>query len=251
LGLLVGILYVQMSWAAVLFLLMPLLVARHGFRTAIEMAGSYDATVRQLISVFETKDPYTRGHAERVSRLAELTARSYGLPEADCIAIRYSALMHDIGKLTVRSGVLKKPGKLTAPEYEHMQLHPERGVEILSEIDLLKDQLDGVRYHHEKMDGTGYPDGLIGHEIPLFARLIMVADAFDSMTSTRSYRRSKSIEDAMQELRRCEGTQFDPVALEALERAVQRYGWEPVPEIDEEEHHHEDSGHHHARLASL
>lgn len=233
LGLLLGILYVQMTWASVLFLLMPLLVARHAFQAAIEMQDSYDQTVRSLIGVFEAKDPYTRGHAQRVSRLAEMAARAYGLTETDCRRIRYAALMHDIGKLTVHSAVLRKSGKLTAEEYDHMKIHPIRGVEIIDEIDLLKEAIDGVRYHHEKMDGTGYPDGLRGDEIPLFARLIMVADAFDSMTSTRTYRKALSIEQAFGELRRCEGTQFDPASLRALERAVERHGWEPTPELED------------------
>lgn len=233
LGLLVGVLYVQMGWASVLFLLMPLLVARHAFQAAIRMQGAYDETVRSLISVFEAKDPYTRGHAERVSRLAEMTARAYGLSEERCRAIRYAALMHDIGKLAVLSSVLKKPGKLTPEEYEHMKIHPARGVEIISDIDLLQEAIDGVRHHHERMDGRGYPDGLLGEEIPLFARLIMVADAFDSMTSTRTYRKAMSIQDALGEIRRCSGTQYDERALEALESALQRHGWEPSPEIVE------------------
>jgi HD-GYP domain-containing protein (c-di-GMP phosphodiesterase class II) len=92
-----------------------------------------------------------------------------------------------------------------------------------------------VRHHHERMDGRGYPDGLVGDQIPLFARLIMVSDAFDSMTSTRTYRKAKDIEDAFVELRRCAGTQFDVAALAALERAVAEHGWEPTPELDEEE----------------
>jgi hypothetical protein len=244
LGLLVGVLYVQMGWASVLFLLMPLLVARHAFQASIKMQGAYDDTVRSLISMFETKDPYTRGHAERVSRLAEMTARAYGLSEERCRAIRYAALMHDIGKLTVLSSVLKKPGKLTPEEYEHMKIHPARGVEIISDIDLLQEAIDGVRHHHERMDGRGYPDGLFADEIPLFAKLIMVSDAFDSMTSTRTYRKAMSIEQALAEISRCAGTQYDQASLEALERALARYGWEPHPEVHEaheteHEHHHE------------
>lgn len=238
LGLLVGVLYLQSRAGAVIFLLMPLLVARHAFHAAVTMQGAHDATVSSLIKAIETKDPYTRGHAERVAQLTEMTARAYGLPEERCRLIRFAALMHDVGKLGVSSKVLQKPGKLTPEEYEHMKEHPVRGVEIVGEINLLRDAgaIEGVRHHHERMDGAGYPDGRSGVDIPLIARLIMVCDAFDSMTSTRVYRKAKDIEAAFVELRRCSGTQFDPDALTALEQAVERNGWTPLPEgTDDEE----------------
>ena len=228
LGLLIGILKILLSWNSILFVLMPLLVARHAFQAAFTMQGAYDETVKGLVAAIEAKDPYTRGHAQRVSQLAEMSARAYGLSEERCRAIRYSALMHDIGKLGVWNKVLKKPGKLTPEEFEHMKDHPVLGVEIVSEIDLLQEAIDGVRHHHERMDGHGYPDGLVGDQIPLFARLIMVCDAFDSMTSTRVYRVAKTIEEAFAELRRCAGTQFDKASLDALEKAVARNGWQPV-----------------------
>src|SRR5207244_3708320 len=117
-----------------------------------------------------------------------------GLSEERCRAIRYAAIMHDVGKLTVLSSVLQKPGKLTPEEYEHMKIHPLRGVEIVSEIDLLREVIVAVRHHHERIDGKGYPDGLAGEEIPLLARIVTVSDAFDSMTSTRTYRKAKTVE---------------------------------------------------------
>jgi putative nucleotidyltransferase with HDIG domain len=234
LGLLLGVLYRQMGWGSVLFLLMPLLVARHAFQAAITMQSAYDETVHGLIGAIEAKDPYTSGHAERVSRLAEMTARAYGLSTERCRAIRYAALMHDVGKLTVRSVVLQKPGKLTPEEYEHMKSHPTRGVEIIGDIDLLQEALDGVRHHHERIDGSGYPDGLMGDEIPLVARLITVADAFDSMTSTRVYRTAKTMDEALAELHKYEGRMFDERALQALESAIRRNGWEPAPEAGPE-----------------
>lgn len=248
LGLLLGILYLQMGWASVLFLLMPLLVARHAFQAAITMQGAYDATILSLMSAIETKDPYTRGHAERVGRLAEMTARAYGLSAERCRAIRYAANMHDVGKLAVLSRVLQKAGKLTDDEYEHMKTHSVRGVEIISEIDLLQEAADGVRHHHERVDGTGYPDGLKGDEIPLFARLITVADAFDSMTSTRVYRRAKTTEEALVELNRCAGVMFDEAAVEALESAIARHGWQPT---DHDPTDASAEGGEHARLASI
>jgi len=251
LGVMLGVLYLQAGPGVVIFLLMPLLVARHAFQAAVAMENAYDSTVRSLISAIEAKDPYTSGHAGRVSELSEMVARAYGLSPQVQRKIRYAALMHDVGKLVVLNKVLQKPGKLTPEEYEHMKAHPVHGVEIVSEIELLSDALVGVRHHHERMDGKGYPDGLIGDEIPFLARLIMVCDAFDSMTSTRSYRKAKNIEDAFAELHRCVGTQFDPAAIEALERAVAKEGWEPhpetealfavpVPEVHERRHHGDD-----------
>jgi putative nucleotidyltransferase with HDIG domain len=228
LGLLIAVLRSTLGWSLLIFAIMPLLVARHAFQAAFTMQGAYDETVKGLVAAIEAKDPYTRGHAQRVSQLSEMTARAYGLSEERCRAIRYSALMHDVGKLGVWNKVLKKPGKLTPEEYEHMKDHPVLGVEIVSEIDLLQEAIDGVRHHHERMDGHGYPDGLKGEDIPLFARLIMVCDAFDSMTSTRVYRVAKTIEEAFVELRRCAGTQFDEACLAALEKAVARHGWEPI-----------------------
>jgi putative nucleotidyltransferase with HDIG domain len=238
LGIILAALHIAMggSPASVLFLLVPLLVARNAFQSAAEMESAFEATVRSLIKAIEAKDEYTRGHAQRVAKLSEMTARAYGLSGEECRIIRYIALMHDIGKLGVSTKILAKPGKLTDEEYEHMKQHPVRGYEIVSEIDFLKEAAEtAVRHHHERMDGRGYPDGLVGEQIPVIARIVMCCDAFDSMTSTRVYRKAKSIEDAITELRRCVGTQFDPVSLVALEKAIAREGWEAEPEMDEEE----------------
>jgi HD-GYP domain-containing protein (c-di-GMP phosphodiesterase class II) len=130
----------------------------------------------------------------------------------------------------VDTRVLQKPGKLTSDEFEHMKVHPIRGSEIVADIELLRDMVDGVRHHHERMDGKGYPDGLSGENLSLAARMIMVCDAFDSMTSTRSYRRAMPLSAAFAELRRCQGTQFDEQMVNCLEAALLRYGWEPAPE---------------------
>jgi putative nucleotidyltransferase with HDIG domain len=235
LGVVLATLHIEMGNASVIFLLVPLLVARGAFQSAAEMETAYEDTVRSLIKAIEAKDLYTRGHAERVARLSEMTARAYGLSPQQCRVIRYIALMHDIGKLGVSTKILAKPGKLTDEEYEHMKQHPLRGYEIVQEIDFLHEAAEtAVRHHHERMDGRGYPDGLVGEQIPTIARIVMCCDAFDSMTSTRVYRKAKNIEDAITELRRCAGTQFDPVALAALEKAIAKEGWEAEPEADEE-----------------
>jgi hypothetical protein len=232
LGLLLAVLYATSSFWALTIVVIPLLVARNAFKAAAEMQDAYEATLRSLISAIEAKDAYTRGHAERVSQLTEMIARTLRLPEPKVQALRIAALMHDVGKLAVSTTILTKPGKLTPEEYEHMKTHPVHGTDIVSEIDFLRDgnAVEAVRHHHERMDGKGYPDGLAGLEIPLTARVVMVADAFDSMTSTRSYRPAMAIERGMAELRKWEGVQFDPKIVDALERAIERFGWEPHPE---------------------
>ena len=231
LGLLLAVLHTSIGWGSLLFFLVPLLVARAAFQSAISLQDSFDQVVTTLVAAVEQKDSYTGGHAERVARLAELVARAHGMNATEARAIRYAALMHDIGKLAVHNAVLQKDGKLTDHEHEHMRRHPEHGVELASGIELLGPVLDGIRHHHERWDGEGYPDGLAGEAIPLAARIITVSDAFDAMTSTRAYRPARSIEQAFDELDRCAGTQFDPSAVVSLKRAIAVGGWEPEPAV--------------------
>ncbi|HEV7754569.1 MAG TPA: HD domain-containing phosphohydrolase [Mycobacteriales bacterium] len=208
-----------------LLMLVPLLVARELFSQSVEERASYDATVRALMAAVETKDIYTRGHSERVGRGTAMIAHEFGYRGDKLDSVRLAGLLHDLGKLGVRTGVLRKSGKLTDDEYAEVSRHPVHGVRMLADIEFLADALVAVHHHHERLDGRGYPLGLAGDAIPESARIVSVADAFDSMTSTRSYRRSLSVPDAVAELRRCAGTQFDPVFVEALVRAVERDGW--------------------------
>jgi HD-GYP domain-containing protein (c-di-GMP phosphodiesterase class II) len=210
---------------SVLLMLVPLLVARELFSQFVEERASYDATVRALMAAVETKDIYTRGHSERVGRGTAMIAHEVGYRGDKLDSVRLAGLLHDLGKLGVRTGVLRKSGKLTDAEYAEVSRHPVHGVRMLADIEFLSDALVAVHHHHERLDGRGYPLGLSGRDIPESARIVSVADAFDSMTSTRSYRRSLSIPDAIEELRRCAGTQFDPVFVEAMIRAVDRDGW--------------------------
>jgi HD-GYP domain-containing protein (c-di-GMP phosphodiesterase class II) len=135
-------------------------------------------------------------------------------------------MLHDVGKLGVPTKVLQKTGPLAEEELAAIQLHPMRGLEIVRQIGFLTEALDGIMHHHERMDGQGYPMGLAGDEIPEFARVIAVADAFDSMTSTRSYRGARSVEEAVAELRKCSGRQFDPVLVDAFIAALGQELWE-------------------------
>jgi HD-GYP domain-containing protein (c-di-GMP phosphodiesterase class II) len=165
-----------------------------------------------------------------VGKAAQLIARERGLREDRVEIVHYAGMLHDVGKLGVPTRVLQKQGKLNDEEFDAIKLHPLRGYEMLAEIDFLTEALSGVYHHHERMDGRGYPMGLVDDEIPEIARIIMVADAFDSMTSTRSYRQAKTVAEAFTELRRCEGIQFDPGVVSCLEAAVAKHGWEPHAE---------------------
>ena len=168
----------------------------------------FDA-VRSLINAVEARDRYTSGHSLRVTELAEVLARAVGLEEEKALEIRLAAQLHDIGKLGMSDFVLSKPGGLTDEEMEAIRKHPEVGYNILNPI-LPAGSLDGVRYHHERWDGGGYPQGLAGEGIPLAARIISLADAYDAMTSERVYRPTKNVDEAREEIVACSGTQFDP-----------------------------------------
>ncbi len=224
-GLLIAALWSVVGLFAPVLVLIPLFVARWAVAQIAEQQRSYEATVGALCQAVETKDLYTRGHSERVSRGSVMIAREIGLRGARVEAIRYAGMLHDVGKLGVPTNVLQKTGKLTEEEYAAIQLHPMRGLDILREIGFLDEALAGIKHHHERIDGRGYPMGLAGDEIPEFARMLAVADAFDSMTSTRSYRGARPVDEAIEELNRWSGTQFDPAFVAAFVAAIRREGW--------------------------
>ncbi|WP_370078374.1 HD-GYP domain-containing protein [Streptacidiphilus sp. MAP12-16] len=198
--------------------------------------AAHQATVRALVQAVEIKDEYTRGHSERVGRAAVLMARELRMAEHRVASLRVAGTLHDVGKLGVPTRLLRKNGPLTDEEYRLVVLHPEYGHELVRGIGFLGEARAGILHHHERMDGRGYPHGLAGEAIPEFARVIAVADAFDSMTSTRSYRRGRPLPEAVAELERCAGSQFDPAMVAALARALDRYGWQPVPVGRDDEH---------------
>jgi len=225
LGLVIASLWPIMDWFAAALVLVPLFVARWAMGQFAEQQRAYAATMNALCQAVETKDYYTRGHGDRVSRGAVMIARQIHMSGERTEAIKFAGMLHDVGKLGVPTKVLQKTGPLSEDEFAAIQLHPMRGLEIVREIGFLYEALNGIMHHHERMDGRGYPMGLAGHEIPEFARVIAVADAFDSMTTTRSYREAKSIEFALGELRKGAGTQFDPVVVEAFIAAIKADPW--------------------------
>jgi HD superfamily phosphohydrolase YqeK len=229
-GLLIAALWSVTGPFAPVLILVPLFVARWAVTQIAEQQQAYEATVGALCQAVETKDFYTRGHSDRVSRGSVMIAREIGMHGERVEAIRYAGMLHDVGKLGVPTKVLQKTGKLTEEEYAAIQLHPMRGLDIVREIGFLDEALAGIMHHHERIDGRGYPMGLAGDEIPEFARVLAVADAFDSMTSTRSYRGARPVEEAVAELRKWSGTQFDPAFVDAFVAAIKRDGWQS-PEL--------------------
>ena len=171
-----------------------------------------------LSEAIEARDPYTRGHSARVARTAHAVGVRLGCDEARLTLLRLGGALHDIGKLVVSEAVLNKPGPLTSAEQAEVREHPEAGARMVALDRSLRPALPGVLYHHERWDGLGYPTGRAGKEIPLEARILAVTDSFDAMTSDRPYRAALTHEQAIAELERCSGSQFDPdVALVFLE----------------------------------
>ena len=191
-----------------------------------ELENAYMQTIETLRFVVETRDKETRGHSERVSALAAAIAEEMGLPDKDVERIRIAGLFHDIGKVGVPDAVLLKPGKLTKEEFEEIKQHPVGGEKILASYAPFKEMLPIVRQHHERYNGSGYPDGLIGDEISLGARITAVADCFDAMISNRVYRKGLSFEVTMEQIVEGKETQFDGQIVEVLLRLIEKNGRE-------------------------
>jgi putative nucleotidyltransferase with HDIG domain len=187
-----------------------------------DLQATFQQTIQSLARTIDRMDHYTSGHSERVARYAVALARWLGLPEHDIDVVRHSALMHDIGKIGCVMN-LNKPGKLTLDEYEIFKRHPVYGREILDPIRFLGPVVPGVYLHHERWDGRGYPLGLAKADIPLIARIISVADTYDSMTSDRSYRRALPHEVTVTEIERCSGSQFDPDLAGTFVDGIEEY----------------------------
>ncbi len=198
----------------------------HQVAIAVENASLYQnlknqfyETVSAMATAIEAKDRYTGGHTKRVAHFSVMIAKYMGLAKETIEDVRLSAILHDIGKIGIDDKVLKKDAPLDKLEWEHMKQHPEMGYRILAHVKSMKTITDGMRYHHERPDGHGYPLGLKGEEIPLIARIISVADTFDAMTSTRPYRKGMEYEVAFEEIVQNSGKQFDEKVVDGFIKA--------------------------------
>ena len=194
-----------------------------------QLRDSYESTLQALVTALDFRDNETQGHSSRVVEYAVMVAQAMGVVEPDMTTIRWGAILHDVGKIGVPDQVLLKPGKLDTDEWETMRKHPEMGYRMLQHIAFLQPALDIVFCHQERYDGTGYPRGLQGEEIPLGARIFSVVDTFDAMTSDRPYRAALTIQDAREEILEFSGTQFDPEVAEAF-LSIDAHHWRQIRE---------------------
>ena len=205
---------------ATLLIVVPFAVARQTFQVYSQQSEAYRETVKSLVTTLEAKDPYTRGHSERVAWYAREISEEIGLSDLEVQRIEWSALLHDIGKVAIARRTLTKPDKLSDEEYQRIKEHPTTAAEILAEIELLDEVIPYVAMHHERIDGRGYPEGVSGENLPLGARILAVADCFDAMTSDRAYRAGLSYAEAIEELNRVRDEQVDGELADALLRRI-------------------------------
>jgi len=187
-----------------------------------DVVDAYKSTANALSAAIDAKDPYTRGHSQRVMEYTLLAATSFSFPPEELRAIEFGSLLHDVGKIGIDSRILRKADDLNRLEWLEMRMHPVIGANIIGVAPYLEKVRELVLHHHEKYDGTGYPEGLKGDDIPIGSRLIAVADAFDTITTSRSYRSSVSVDEALDELDRLNGIQFCPVAVKAFVSAFSK-----------------------------
>jgi HD-GYP domain-containing protein (c-di-GMP phosphodiesterase class II) len=179
------------------------------------------SSIQMLAGAVDEKDPYTRGHSDRVTRYSLLIATELGLRQDDIEKIRISAQLHDVGKIGIEDRILKKPGALTPEEFEIMKTHTTKGAAILRPVEMLRDMLPGIELHHESLDGRGYPFGLKGDQIPLMPRIVMVADTFDAMTTNRPYQAAMDPEYVIRIINSLAGTKFDPNVVKAMTKVFE------------------------------
>lgn len=196
-------------------------IALDNARLYEELEEMFFQTAESLADAIEKRDPYTGGHTQRVTSYSLAIARHLQLNSSDKRCLKIAAVLHDVGKIGIEDQILRKPEPLSPEEYNTIKRHANMGAEILEHIRQLRDIIPGVKYHHEQMNGRGYPDGLKGEEMPVIAKIVAVADTYDAMTTDRPYRKALSKEVAMEELRRCSGAQFDRQVVEAFVKAYE------------------------------
>jgi len=215
-GFLMAIVYVEVGIFGILLFFLPLLLARRSFELYTKMRKVYLDTIRALAAAIDAKDPYTKGHSERVAKTSVALAQELNLSDRDIENIEYTALLHDIGKIGIADRILGKKDSLTNQEYEKIKEHTIMGANIIEPVDFLKNSYGAIYHHHERYDGKGYPDGIKSKDIPMFSRIIAVADAYDAMNSDRPYRKKLDKDKILKELTDQSGKQFDPEVVKAL-----------------------------------
>jgi len=215
-GFLMAIVYVEVGIIGILLFFLPLLLARRSFELYTKMRKVYLDTIRALAAAIDAKDPYTKGHSERVAETAVILAQELNLSDREIENIEYTALLHDIGKIGIKDKILSKKGSLTDQEFDKIKEHTIMGAKIIEPVDFLKNSYKAIYHHHEKYNGKGYPDGLKSEDIPILARIIAVADAYDAMGSDRPYRKKLNKDKILKELNDQSGKQFDPEVVKAL-----------------------------------
>jgi len=211
--------YDEVGPVVVVLFALPLYTTRAAYQSVVELRKMFTQTIRALASAIDARDPSTKRHSEHVAGIAVEIGQEMGVNEAELEILEWAGLFHDIGKIGIPDAILLKPGRLDKAERMEMNKHPVKGAEILANAERLKFVVPLVKFHHEWYNGSGYPDRLIGEEIPLLARILTVADSFEAMTAIRPYQlRPKTLDQAIEELRKCAGTQFDPNVVEAFVR---------------------------------
>jgi HD-GYP domain-containing protein (c-di-GMP phosphodiesterase class II) len=191
-------------------------------RAADENRALFMGSIQMLAGAVDEKDPYTRGHSDRVTRYSLMIAKEMNQPSSFLEVLQISAQLHDVGKIGIEDHILKKPGALTEEEFEVMKTHTTKGANILRPVTQLAEMLPGIELHHEALDGRGYPYGLKGDQIPLLARVIAVADTFDALTTNRPYQQAHTQEQALQIIKNLAGKRLDPAAVAALLAVCER-----------------------------
>lgn len=223
LGIIMAIAYDRSGWFMVLLILGPLIMARYSFKLYIDMKQQYFETIKTLSNALDAKDNYTNGHSMRVADISVAIAHTMQMMPNQVETIKTAALLHDIGKIGIADAIINKPGKLEMSEIYEIRRHPEIGEQILKDVRALKNIAKIVKHHHERYDGNGYPDSLMGDQIPLESAIIAVADAYDAMTSNRIYRMAMTYERAVAIIRDERGMQFHPEVVDAFLKCAEKF----------------------------
>lgn len=223
LGIIMAVAYQRSGWFMVLLILGPLIMARYSFKLYIDMKQQYFETIKTLSNALDAKDNYTNGHSIRVADISVAIANQMQMMPNQVETIKTAALLHDIGKIGIADAIINKPGRLEMSEIYEIRRHPEIGEQILKDVRALKDIAKIVKHHHERFDGNGYPDSLIGDQIPIESAIIAVADAYDAMTSNRIYRMAMTYERAIKIITDEKGVQFHPEVVEAFLQCAHKF----------------------------